>query len=48
MGKVLRVTFINVKGDAEAKISKLASEICTTNEHNLIIEELTAYVINPK
>lgn len=48
MGKVLRVTFIDVKPDAEAKISKLAEEICVSKEHNLIVEELTAYVISPK
>lgn len=48
MGTVLRVTFINVKGDARGKISELAKEICVSEEHNLIIEDLTALVITPK
>jgi len=48
LGKVLRVTFINVKGDASAKIQALAQEVCVSEEHNLIIEELTAYVTPPK
>lgn len=53
MGRVLRVTFIDVKSDAEGcppdrKITELAQEICGSKEHNLIIEELTAYVITPK
>jgi len=48
MGKVLRVTFIDVKPDAEEKITELAKEICVSEEHNLIVEELTAYVIPPK
>lgn len=45
MGKVLRVTFINVKGNAETKILELAKEICCQQEHNVIIEELTAFVV---
>lgn len=48
MGKVLRVTFINVKAGAEDKITELAKEICVAEEHNVVIEELTAYVIAPK
>lgn len=48
LGKVLRVTFIDVKAGAEEKITELAKEICASEEHNLIIEELTAYVTTPK
>lgn len=48
MGKVLRVTFIDVTFDARRKIEKFAEEICCSNEHNLIIEELSAIVTPPK
>lgn len=48
MGKVLRVTFINVQADAEGKITELAKEICLGDEHNVIIEQLAAYAITPK
>lgn len=48
MGRVLRVTFINVKPDTEDKITELAREICVSKEHNVIVEELAAYVTMPK
>lgn len=48
MGRVIRATFINVKGDAVEKIQALAQEVCCSEEHNLIIEELTAWVMPPK
>jgi len=50
MGKVLRVTFINVKSDPNVQnlIYQLAQQICVSEEHNLIVEELTAYVTPPK
>ena len=48
MGKVVRVTFVNVKTDYFDEVLKLAEKICVSEEHNLIVEELTGYVIRPK